>query len=109
MFQIIQDEFVLDNSTVKNARIIEGENGSFQGLNVELKPEAAKVLTDITQAGHGRRMNIVFNKVVVSSAAIQSPLGGNFLISGISKQDAQGFLNVLLANKPKPNDETTQN
>lgn len=104
-FQIIQDEFVLDNSTVKNALIVEAEGGVYQGLNIQLKPQAAATFADMTKAGTGRRMNLVFNKVIVTVTTLQSSLGDSFLIAGISKQDAQAFLNVLNANKPKPREE----
>jgi preprotein translocase subunit SecD len=105
IFQIIQDEFVMDNSTVKNALIVEAEGGVYQGLNIQLKPEAATLFADMTKAGTGRRMNLVFNKVIITASVLQSSLGDSFLISGISKQDAQAFLNVLNANKPKPKEE----
>lgn len=103
IFQIIQDEFVLDNSTVKNALIVEAE-GVYQGLNVQLKPEAAAIFADMTKAGIGRRMNLVFNKVIITATVLQSSLTDSFLVSGIAKQDALAFLNVLNANKPRPKD-----
>lgn len=101
-FQVIQDEFILDNTTVKSASIIMKEGGIYGGLNIELKPEAAAIFSDITKAGIGRKLNLVFNKVVVTTTSLQTPLTENFLISGISKEDAQSFLNRLNANKPKP-------
>jgi preprotein translocase subunit SecD len=100
IFQVLQDEFIFDNTTVKNATIIEND-GVYSGLNIQLKPEAAAVLTDITKAGLGRRLNLVFNKVVVTTTLIQNTLTDNFLISTISKQDALTFINTLNANKPK--------
>ncbi|MBX3708487.1 MAG: hypothetical protein KIT56_02435 [Gammaproteobacteria bacterium] len=105
IFQVIQDEFTLDNSTIKNAAIVEKEGGVYGGLSVELKPEAAAIFTDITKAGVGRHLILVFNKVVVTATVIQTPLSESFLISGISKEDAQAFLNVLNANKSKPKED----
>lgn len=99
-FQVLQDEFVFDNTTIKNAAIIEND-GVYSGLNIQLKPEAAAVFSDITKAGVGRRLNLIFNKVVVTTTVIQNPLTDNFLISTISKQDALTFINALNANKPK--------
>ncbi|GEM_PF-3477170 len=107
IFQVIQDQFVLDNTTVKSASIVEGEGGVYKGLNIQLKPEAAVTFEEITKAGVGRKLNLVYNNVVITTTMIQSGLGENFLISGISKQDAQAFLNVLNANKPKK-EETTE-
>lgn len=75
IFQVIQDQFVIDNKTIKSASIIETEDG-YRGLHVELTPEAAKVLTELTTAGVGRQANVIFNKVVVSISRIQTPLGG---------------------------------
>lgn len=105
-FQVIQDQFVLDNSTVKSASIIEADGGIYKGLNIQLKPEASSTFTDMTKAGLGRKINLVYNNVVVTATAIQTPLGDNFLISGISRQDAQAFLNVLNANKPVKEEPT---
>jgi preprotein translocase subunit SecD len=102
-FEVVQDEFVLDTDTIKNARIIDSENGIYQGLNIELKTPAAKIFTDITKAGLGRRLKLIFNNVVITTTVLQTPLTGNFLISGISRQDAQAFLNVLNANKQPAN------
>lgn len=106
IFQVIQDQFVLDNSTIKSATIIEGEGGIYKGLNIQLKPEAAATFTEISKAGVGRKLNLVYNNVVITTSVIQDSLGDNFLISGISKQDAQAFLNVLNANKPKKEEPT---
>lgn len=104
IFAVVQDEFVLDNSTIKNASMIEKDRGIYAGLHIELKPAAAALFADITKAGVGRKLNLIFNKVIVTTAVIQTPLEGNFLITGISKEDAQAFLNVLNANKPKTED-----
>ncbi|VVC74783.1 hypothetical protein AQUSIP_00550 [Aquicella siphonis] len=107
VFTIIQDEFMLDNTTVKNAAIVEKAGRQYGGLHIELKPEAAKKFTEMTQAGTGRRLNLIFNKVIVTATVIQTPLTGDFLISGISRQDAQTFLNMLNANKPKNNKDSS--
>lgn len=106
LFSVIQDEFSLNNKTVKDASIIE-DAGVYKGLHIELKPEAAKQFTEITQAGTGRKLNLVFNKIVVTTTVIQSALSGNFVISGITRQDAQSFINMLNANKPKPEEDAT--
>src|SRR5580658_6413004 len=87
VFQVIQDQFVLDNSTIKSATIIEGEDGIYKGLNIQLKPKVASVFSDMTKAGIGRKLILVYNNVVITTTVVQSPLGDNFLISGISKQD----------------------
>lgn len=100
IFQVIQDEFVLDNSTIKSASIIEDE-GVYKGLHVELKPESSGVLTEMTKAGMGKRLSLILNNRIVFSSVIQTSLGSNLLVTGIAKQDAQDFLNMLNANKPK--------
>lgn len=106
VFSVIQDEFMLDNSTIKNAAIVEKDGGIYVGLHIELKDDAAAAFSDITKAGVGRKLNLVFNKVIVTTAVIQSPLKGDLMITGISREDAQSFLNMLNANKPKKQEES---
>lgn len=99
IFQVIQDEFVLDNSTIKSAAIIEDKDGIYKGLNIVLKPESSVVFSEVSKAGIGKHLNLISNNTVVISTVIQTPLSNNFLVSGITKKDAQAFLSALNANK----------
>jgi preprotein translocase subunit SecD len=101
IFQVVQDQFVLDHTTIKMAAIIEHEGGVYKGLNIQLKPEAAIIFSEMTKEGTGKHLNLLINNILISSPVMQSAIGGNFLITGISKADAQAFLNRLNADKPK--------
>lgn len=101
-FQIVQDEFFLDKTTVSKASIIEHEGGIYKGLNVQLKPDAAIIFSEMTKAGLGKHLNLMVNNVLITSPVLQSEIGDNFLMTGISKADAQAFLNTLNIDKPKP-------
>ena len=94
VFQVIQDQFIFDNSTIKNAILIE-ENGAFRGLEVELKASAVDTFNRMTMAGMGKSANLLLNKKVISTSVIQSALGAKLLITGISKEEAQQFLIAL--------------
>lgn len=107
VFSVVQDDFVLDTQTIKSASMIEKPEGRFGGLHIELKPKAAEQFAEITKAGVGRKLILVFNKVVVTTAVLQSPISGNFVVSGISREDAQTFMNVLKATKPKGEDDAS--
>lgn len=100
-FLVIQDQFVFDSLTVKSAALIQKE-GIFQGLHIQLKPAAAEQFTNMTKTEMGKPLNLVFNKKVLSTSLIQSPLSGDIQISGISLEDAQEFIASLNRNKPKP-------
>lgn len=95
LFQVIKDQMVLDYSNIKSATLIEPQAGDFKGLLIELKPAAVSEIAGLTSAGLGKPANLIFNKKVISTSVIQTPLGGSVLISGISKEDAQLFLKTL--------------
>lgn len=94
LFQVIKDQMVLDYSNLHSASIIE-TGGHYKGLLVQLKKPFVSEMEGITSAGMGRPANLVFNKKIISTTLIQSPLGGSVLITGLSKEDAQLFLASL--------------
>lgn len=98
-FEIVQDEFVFDHSTVDKAIIIERKDGSYGGLRIKLKPSAAPVLERATLIGMRKRANLIFNNQIISTAVIQSPLKDNLFIAGISKENAQHFIEELKRSK----------
>ncbi len=97
-FYIIQDQLVLDNSSVKSATINEEKNGVYHGLNIELKPSATKYLNRISAAAIGKSIALILNTKIINMATIQSELGSSFIITGITKEDAQQFINSLKKN-----------
>jgi preprotein translocase subunit SecD len=94
-FQVVQSQFVFDHKTIKNASLITHHNGTFRGLHLELKRSALNEFERMTNLNRGKRVNIVFDKKIITSAIIQTPLGGSLLISGISQEEAQEFIDSL--------------
>lgn len=92
--EVVQEQFTFDASNIKAASIID-LNNTYKGLHVELKPEAVSAFTKMSQAGMGKRINIVLNQKIVSTNIIQTALGSNLLITGISREDAQKFIESL--------------
>jgi hypothetical protein len=100
-FDIVQDQFVFDKITVDSASIITRKNGSYGGLQIKLKKEAAKLFENKTRLGVGKQVHLIFNDKITSTAVLQSPLKDNLLLVGISKEDAQQFLLMLTYNPRK--------
>lgn len=96
IFQIIQNQIILDNSTIKSATIITSKNTANQyEVNVKLKTTAANKINDLTQQNMGKQVNIILNGKIISSATIQSPLAAEFLVTGLTKQQANQFIKSL--------------
>lgn len=98
VFQVVQNQLAFDNALIKHASIIENKDGTFGGLEVTLKPSASKEIKRITTAGIGKVANLVINGKIVSSAKLQSSLEHQFLITDITKENAQTFISYLKAN-----------
>lgn len=93
-FDVIQDQFPFNYKNIKGATIME-QNGQFQGLRVQLKPYAIESFKRITTAGIGKVAILVINNKIASTTTIQSPLGGDIMITGITRGEAQDIINKL--------------
>lgn len=100
--QIVQGALPLNNNTVKNALIAHGENGRFVGIEIELKPAAAKLMAEMSLAGMNKSLNLVMNNKIINSTVIRSAIGYKFLITSISQSEAEGFLRTLNYHKSHP-------
>lgn|SRR3990167_6289797 len=100
LFEVVQDSFVFDNITVKDASLVENE-GVFRGLQIEIKKSSRDTFQRLVKSGIGKRVQIVLNKNIVTSTVVQSSLGNNLLITGLTRGEAQGFINTLKANQEK--------
>jgi preprotein translocase subunit SecD len=89
VFQVIENQLILDSESIESATVEPG------GLFLKLKPKAAHDFHQLTQKNIGKRMNLVINGVLISSPMIQSALGGEFLITGISHEQALQFIRNL--------------
>lgn len=94
VFQVIQTQMNIDSSMIQGASLIDN-NGKYGGLEIVLKPSAASELKRITKAGVGRIANLEINDKVMLSAKIRSPLDPKFVVSGITKDEAQAFIDAL--------------
>lgn len=102
---VVQSRFVFDNTDIKSVNILMPD-GVYQGLHIQLKPEAVTAMERMTKDAIGKRLNLVFNDKIISTTIIQTSLGGDLRITGISKSDAEEFIASLNHNKPKPPPET---
>ncbi len=93
VFQVVKSTFSLDKTTVANANI-EKLDGSY-GLHLYLKPKAEKKWRKISGHNIGQHMNIVLNDKVISMPILQSEMGGELLISGLTNQQAADFIQSL--------------
>lgn len=101
-FQVIQTEMVINSSTVSSATVIPPEHISDPyAVKIILKTESAARFSRITEENIGKRMNITFNNSVISSPTIQSKLGREFLITGLTKKQAKQFVDSLTLSKHK--------
>lgn len=96
-FNVIQDQFPFNFKNIKSATIIE-KNGRYLGLRIELKPYAIETFKRISTSGIGKVAILVFNNKIVSTATIQSAFGGDILLSGMKREDAQEMINKLKQN-----------
>lgn len=96
VFQVIQNQLVIDNSMIESATIISPINSSDPyGLQIKLKNTAANELARISGENIGKQMNIVLEGAVISSPTIRSKLGAEFQMSGFTKEQAEKFIKNL--------------
>jgi preprotein translocase subunit SecD len=93
VFQVIQNQIAFDRSTVESATIIPPRDKSDSyGVNIKLKPDAAAKLQDLTQTNIGKKALIMLNDKAISTTTIMGNLGGEFLLTGLTKQQATKLL-----------------
>lgn len=64
-------------------------------VQVELTPQAAQQLNELTSSNINHQINIVWQQHIINTATIQTPLSGEFQISGFDKQQAEAFVDVM--------------
>ena len=93
VFQVIQNQLVIDSSMIESSTIIPPTNSlDPYGLQLKLKKTAANELERISDENIGKQMNMVLEGVVISSPRIQSKLGAEFQMSGLTKEQAERFI-----------------
>ncbi|MBA2709512.1 MAG: preprotein translocase subunit SecD [Tatlockia sp.] len=94
VFQVIQSQMKFDSSTVSSATLDENDSNEAI-LHLKLKTIAASKLKELTDRNIGKQVNIILNGRVITSPVIQSSLGGEFLITGLTKEEAEVFIKSL--------------
>lgn len=96
IFQVVQNQMVFDESSVENATLISPENPrETYGVQLKLKPMAANKFGQLTEDGLGKMGNIILNDKLVSSPIIRAKLGAEFLVAGLTKEQAEQFIKSL--------------
>jgi preprotein translocase subunit SecD len=96
VFQIIQNQIVFDKSTVESATITPPKNAlDSYSVNIKLKHAAGDKLNDLTQANIGKQAVIMLNDKAISSTTIIGNLGGEFLLTGLTKEQANKILRIF--------------
>jgi preprotein translocase subunit SecD len=105
VFQVVQTQMVFDRSTVESATIISPEPADEKqatgvyAVQLKLKTNAAEKFGLLTEKNIGKRMNIIFKNSVISSPIIQSKIGAELLVTGLTKEQASQFVGSLVLPK----------
>lgn len=98
-FQIIQEQFIFDSSTVEKANIsMPNAYHDSYAVEINLKKAASDKLEKLTQENIGKKLNFVLNGKIISSAIIHSKLPGQIQITGFTKRQAENFVNIFYQN-----------
>ena len=96
--QVIHNQLNLDDDAIESATI-DYPNDPTQpntyGVYLKLNKAAADQFQELTQESMGQQINIILNGVLVSSPTIQSSLGDQMLISGLTEEQALQFIQRL--------------
>jgi len=65
------------------------------GLQLKLTKEATNQLTKMTSQNIGQQLSITFNGRLVFSPTIGGALGSDFLLSGLTKEEAESVVESL--------------
>lgn len=96
LFQMDREEMVFNSSTIESATIVPVDDATDQyGISLKLKNDTAEKFSDLTAKNIGKQARILLNGVLISSPMIQGKLGAEFLVIGLTKIQAQQFVDSL--------------
>ncbi len=96
VFQIDHEGLILNGATVAAANIEQIEKGSNRcSILIKLNFYADQQLEIITEKNIGKTAVISFNGKIISSSTIQSKLSWQLLVNGLTKEEAEQFINHL--------------
>ena len=102
VFQVIQDQMVFDSSTVESATITPIDKTSdldAYGVQLKLKKDVAAKFSALTAKNIGKRVNFIFDGIVISSPIVQSSIGAEFIVTGLTKVQAEKFVKSIASLK----------
>lgn len=97
-FQIIQNQLDLNNDAIESASINYPNTTTdayTYGVWLKLSPSATEQLHKLTQENIDQQINIILNGNLISSPTIQSAIGNQMLITGLTEQQAIQFIQRL--------------
>ncbi|HFD7640486.1 TPA: preprotein translocase subunit SecD [Legionella pneumophila] len=96
VFQVIQNQMVLDSSTVESATIVLPETPTDgYGVCIKLKTIAATKFGQMTENGIGKQGSFILNGIVISNPIIRSRIGDEFIVTGFTKKQANHFIESM--------------
>ncbi|HGC5728668.1 TPA: preprotein translocase subunit SecD, partial [Legionella pneumophila] len=96
VFQVIQNQMVLDSSTVESATIVLPETPTDgYGVRIKLKTIAATKFGQMTENGIGKQGSFILNGIVISNPIIRSRIGDEFIVTGFTKKQANHFIESM--------------
>ncbi|HFF3632579.1 TPA: preprotein translocase subunit SecD [Legionella pneumophila] len=96
VFQVIQNQMVLDSSTVESATIVLPEiSTDSYGVHIKLKTIAATTFGQMTENGIGKQGSFILNGIVISNPIIRSRIGDEFIVTGFTKKQANQFIESM--------------
>ncbi|HAT1773933.1 preprotein translocase subunit SecD [Legionella pneumophila] len=96
VFQVIQNQMVLNSSTVESATIVLPETPTDSyGVHIKLKTIAATKFGQMTENGIGKQGSFILNGIVISNPIIRSRIGDEFIVTGFTKKQANQFIESM--------------
>lgn len=91
-----QGSIILDNSTVSNAILSKSSTTENKySVKLKLKQEAAEKLNQYTSENVGKTFDVVANGKVIQSPTIMTSVRSEFLIDGLTKEQADSITRNL--------------
>lgn len=102
-FQVIKVQLRLIPSNIVLAEILppaHDMNGAGDyAIKLSLSSKAANALAKLTRENTNHSMNILLNGVVISSPTIRGALGGQLMLTGLTKAQAEAFIQKTTPNR----------
>lgn len=95
IFQVKEEQILLDKNNVESASIVSNDNGTYAGLDITLKSAAAKQIADLTANNIGKAATLTLGNKIVATILIGLQLNKQFIITNISREDAQAIVNSI--------------